>query len=181
MPVSIACLIREDLVRSGASNFVKAPRGYALSTHSPRPRRLQGPRRQSERRRLLLHLPPARRTSSCRRRALLPGQRWEPRQTTAPATRTGKSVHSSGMTSDNPPIIADDTRSGVWVGTTFISGFVDDSTCVHCGANRIYDDRHDAYLCPRCNLWLEDGCTDALCNFCANRPATPLPARAAHR
>jgi ribosomal protein S27AE len=79
------------------------------------------------------------------------------------------------VTSDEPTIVADNARCGVWVGATFISGFVDDSACGRCGTSRIYDDHHDAYLCPRCNVWLEEGCADALCSFCANRPAMPLP------
>lgn len=35
-------------------------------------------------------------------------------------------------------------------------------------------DTYDAYYCMPCNIWLEKGCTDQKCRFCANRPDKPL-------
>lgn len=38
-----------------------------------------------------------------------------------------------------------------------------------------YSDDYDAYFCASCNVWLETGCTDPTCMFCADRPKHPLP------
>lgn len=32
---------------------------------------------------------------------------------------------------------------------------------------------HDAYWCERCDIWLEEACTDQSCVFCKNRPEKP--------
>ena len=34
----------------------------------------------------------------------------------------------------------------------------------------------DAACCPLCNEWLEESCTDEQCEFCVERPYTPLSA-----
>ena len=34
-------------------------------------------------------------------------------------------------------------------------------------------EKFDAYWCARCDVWLEEACTDATCEFCPGRPAHP--------
>ena len=61
-------------------------------------------------------------------------------------------------------------------GSLIVGGFIDDDFfCDHCGSVRVYYDKHDAYFCPSCNIWLEGRCSDPDCNYCSGRPRTPLP------
>ncbi len=48
--------------------------------------------------------------------------------------------------------------------------------CEHCSSVILYFYKYDAFICPECNEWLEKGCNDPECMFCANRPDTPLEA-----
>jgi methionyl-tRNA synthetase len=43
-----------------------------------------------------------------------------------------------------------------------------------CGSKIVYSDEYDTYYCDTCNEWLESKCVDPTCEFCVNRPATPL-------
>lgn len=38
-----------------------------------------------------------------------------------------------------------------------------------------HSEQYDAYYDEQTNEWLEDTCTDADCEFCVGRPATPIP------
>ena len=49
--------------------------------------------------------------------------------------------------------------------------------CNRCGLPWEYNPDYDASFCRRCNRWLEAGCRDPNCSFCANRPAKPVPDR----
>lgn len=43
--------------------------------------------------------------------------------------------------------------------------------CEECNKDSfVRNDEYDAYFCPHCLKWLEDGCTDPECTFCAPRP-----------
>lgn len=83
------------------------------------------------------------------------------------------------MTAAEPHVFVDDARGGVWVGAAFVSGFLDSRTCDRCGTPRIYDETYDAFLCPRCDLWLEGVCRDAACTHCVGRPESPIAGRGA--
>ncbi len=41
------------------------------------------------------------------------------------------------------------------------------------GHPRQYSDKHDAYYCDVCDIWLEGKCDDELCYFCVVRPKKP--------
>jgi hypothetical protein len=71
-------------------------------------------------------------------------------------------------------VIADDDRGVVTIGDHEVTGFIDDVGCIKCDRPRIYYDRYDAYFCAECNLWLEGACADPGCDYCRNRPASPL-------
>ena len=43
-----------------------------------------------------------------------------------------------------------------------------------CGTPLKRSDRHDAYYCPKCNVWTERGCGRVRCEYCRNRPKKPL-------
>lgn len=50
-----------------------------------------------------------------------------------------------------------------------------------CAHPEEYSSKHDAYYCAACNMWLEDCCCEeGACQFCADRPATPLPGQVPH-
>lgn len=78
------------------------------------------------------------------------------------------------MRDSSQPFILVESRGGIWIGANFISGFIDEDVCQTCRSNRIYDDVHDSYLCPRCNAWLEDTCSEIACVYCSERPSKPL-------
>lgn len=46
--------------------------------------------------------------------------------------------------------------------------------CTDCGAPQVYAVAFDAYLCMRCNRWLEAACDDPGCEYCRRRPPVPL-------
>jgi ribosomal protein L37AE/L43A len=69
----------------------------------------------------------------------------------------------------------DQRRAVVRVGRHELRGFVDENPCPNCGARRVYHEKHDAYFCPHCNRWLEGPCSDPSCEYCLERPDTPLP------
>ncbi|HTI97724.1 MAG TPA: hypothetical protein VL527_02385 [Dongiaceae bacterium] len=72
--------------------------------------------------------------------------------------------------------ITEDSANGmVLIGDISVPGWIDDVSCGHCGAARIYHEDYDAYFCPTCNLWLERQCGDATCSYCSKRPDKPLP------
>ena len=48
------------------------------------------------------------------------------------------------------------------------------SVCRVCDAEVLYDNKHDALYCPRCNCWLDHACKDPSCGYCASRAAQPL-------
>lgn len=45
-----------------------------------------------------------------------------------------------------------------------------------CGDVQGYSARWDAYFCDACDVWLEAGCDDETCAFCALRPEKPSQA-----
>ncbi len=50
-----------------------------------------------------------------------------------------------------------------------------------CHTRQVYNQEYDAYFCPACNNWLEEGCDDPACSSCSKRPAKPLPASLRHK
>ena len=46
-------------------------------------------------------------------------------------------------------------------------------TCDRCVADLLYCDVHDADYCPVCDRWVENGCGDPDCTYCAGRAARP--------
>lgn len=46
--------------------------------------------------------------------------------------------------------------------------------CPKCGTLGIRIDKYDCYACPKCIIWLENGCSDVKCDFCSSRPETPI-------
>ena len=42
-----------------------------------------------------------------------------------------------------------------------------------CQAPKNYSDEYDCYYCTPCNIWVEDKCSDADCEFCNLRPELP--------
>ena len=71
-------------------------------------------------------------------------------------------------------VIEDEQLRVVTIGDRQVTGFIDDVRCLKCDRLRIYYDRYDAYFCAECNLWLERACADPSCDYCCDRPATPL-------
>lgn len=49
---------------------------------------------------------------------------------------------------------------------------------VLCG--QAYSEKYDAYYCLEHNVWTEGSCNSDTCQFCASRPATPLPGQVPH-
>jgi hypothetical protein len=49
--------------------------------------------------------------------------------------------------------------------------------CPRCRKPRTYNDRHDAYYCAACDVWLDEGCRDPTCDYCATRPEKPSLAK----
>lgn len=46
--------------------------------------------------------------------------------------------------------------------------------CPHCKAFKCYSEKHDAYFCKPCDIWLEKQCGDPKCRAgCGTRPAKP--------
>jgi hypothetical protein len=45
--------------------------------------------------------------------------------------------------------------------------------CPHCGRLVSYSQRYDSYFCMPCNLWLEQQCSEPLCEFCMGRSKEP--------
>lgn len=57
-----------------------------------------------------------------------------------------------------------------------VEGWIEhDEPCPSCGVPRVYAVLFDAFLCMRCNRWLEEACDDPDCDYCHRRPPTPLP------
>lgn len=46
--------------------------------------------------------------------------------------------------------------------------------CKQCGNPIIRLDKHDAYACRTCNVWIEKHCSDSDCKECNSRPKTPV-------
>jgi hypothetical protein len=57
-----------------------------------------------------------------------------------------------------------------------IDGFIaEERPCQFCNETpSIYFDLYDTYACPRCNLWLEEACSDPGCDCCSVRPTVPF-------
>jgi len=47
------------------------------------------------------------------------------------------------------------------------------SSCATCRSRTVYVEMFDAFACPTCDTWAEEGCDDEDCSFCAHRPAKP--------
>ena len=45
--------------------------------------------------------------------------------------------------------------------------------CNKCQREHSYCEKHDAYYCKDCNIWLEKNCGDKTCEYCFNRPEKP--------
>ena len=48
------------------------------------------------------------------------------------------------------------------------------SVCSFCGGDCERSERFDAYLCAKCNKWIERACADKACEFCVERPEVPF-------
>ena len=48
-------------------------------------------------------------------------------------------------------------------------------SCRRCDGDLLRSRRHDCRYCPHCNLWAKATCLKADCQWCRNRPKTPLP------
>ncbi len=46
--------------------------------------------------------------------------------------------------------------------------------CKKCGDKLDYNEKYDSYYCKKCNIWLEDCCSDPKCRFCSKRPKKPI-------
>ena len=44
----------------------------------------------------------------------------------------------------------------------------------NCEDTKMYSEKYDAYHCTECNIWLESKCDDPTCEFCNQRPLTPV-------
>ncbi len=56
-----------------------------------------------------------------------------------------------------------------------IDGFIyDEDKCEKCNNSLIYSEKYDAIFCAYCNEWIERRCGDPNCDFCKDRPDTPL-------
>ena len=71
-------------------------------------------------------------------------------------------------------IIEDEDAYEVMIDDKRIEGFIHGDKCDKCTNNLIYYNKYDAFFCAYCNQWEEDNCGDANCEFCYNRPETPL-------
>ena len=45
--------------------------------------------------------------------------------------------------------------------------------CDRCGDEVVRSEKHDSYLCKKCDEWLEEVCSDSECDFCPDRPDKP--------
>jgi hypothetical protein len=45
--------------------------------------------------------------------------------------------------------------------------------CERCVGDLLYCNRHDAYFCLVCDLWVERSCSDPECPYCPGRPDKP--------
>jgi len=45
--------------------------------------------------------------------------------------------------------------------------------CPGCKRMGVYAEYYDSYYCPDCDIWLDEKCADATCNFCSRRPEFP--------
>ena len=48
-----------------------------------------------------------------------------------------------------------------------------DQQCYTCQNVSDYNEKHDAYLCKTCDIWLEKNCYEAHCTYCDGRPEYP--------
>lgn len=46
--------------------------------------------------------------------------------------------------------------------------------CICDTPQKLYNMEFDTNYCESCNSWLEDKCNDINCEFCKNRPVTPI-------
>ena len=46
-------------------------------------------------------------------------------------------------------------------------------SCPICNRAGCLDEKHDAYYCLECNMWLEPKCGNKHCDFCGTRPMFP--------
>lgn len=72
--------------------------------------------------------------------------------------------------------ILDNDDGTLTIDGRVIDGFIaEDRPCQFCHKSpSIYFDSSDTYACPRCNLWLEERCSDPGCRWCPNRPIVPF-------
>lgn len=80
--------------------------------------------------------------------------------------------------SDDPPgLLVERGEFVIAPDGSRIQGWLELSeSCVGCGAPRVYAVAFDAYLCMRCNQWVEPACDDPDCEYCRHRPEKPLTA-----
>ena len=45
--------------------------------------------------------------------------------------------------------------------------------CERCVSDLLYCGLRDAYLCPVCDRWVENACSDPQCGYCPGRPERP--------
>lgn len=76
---------------------------------------------------------------------------------------------------DTVKIRVDKGTTRIWIDGVEVSGFIMRRACDTCKHKlQIYHDKYDAVFCPWCNEWKEKACSDPKCDFCSNRPPTPL-------
>lgn len=46
--------------------------------------------------------------------------------------------------------------------------------CDMCGNLTDYSEKYDSWYCPDCNIWCEVACSDPNCEYCKDRPETPI-------
>ena len=64
----------------------------------------------------------------------------------------------------------------IYIGDHKIFGFPwGNDGCPVCGFQKMYHEEYDAVFCPICNIWLEQECGSADCEYCGNRPSFPVP------
>lgn len=45
--------------------------------------------------------------------------------------------------------------------------------CPYCDNRKSYSEVYDAMYCEKCNVWLEEACSDSNCEYCSERPEKP--------
>ncbi|MEQ8153273.1 MAG: hypothetical protein ABRQ25_00020 [Clostridiaceae bacterium] len=72
-------------------------------------------------------------------------------------------------------IIENDDKCNLIINGKEIDGFIfHEKKCKKCNNSWIYYEKYDTFFCAYCNEWIEKKCGDPDCDFCKDRPDTPL-------